>query len=351
MLIMLIDVCSEEQISSMSLLVFMKLATCLINVPDDVCCKFVSMALRKLVMAVNESALSEMFSVSKDWFDSDKETVRYLALKVFAEFSQYFRDTKLSSSKLIEISCSVMLSLSQSGLMETKPENIISASIEFITLLLEPSKLEVFRNVVCSGQYITKFGEVLVSCLNCSSSKDLQLCSLFLDKLLSSGDAALVDKFNEAFDGGFETICRILCIQLGVKRFDQRVSEQALKNLAVLMIGLKTNAFTQITYRLEKMCWKEVVRYHDQAFRRLDLDDMCRKFMPIIYREIKRKSVKNTEELYELAMEVAVLFKSKLVKSSILTGYHFVKKNRLRRRKSEGRMPKQWLCLIQLGKL
>ncbi|KAI1722975.1 down-regulated in metastasis domain-containing protein [Ditylenchus destructor] len=330
MLSLIIDTCSEEQNSVFALLIFVKLASCLVNDESEKCRNSVSLVLRSLLSSVNDSAFTDMFAITKDWLDSEKITIRLLAVKTFTEFLKSPIRSKTIEKKILSNSRKILNIICTKEACEKLPEDLYVSCMDFLLILMERPDSEAFANLLPSHSATKALSDALNFGFHCTSLAVRRSAIALLEQLLSSpAHKTITLAVGKGFARGFLGLCHDLCFQFGVKVFDMSLAGNVIKTLSHVIALLNQAEFSEIVNKLAKVCWKEIVSQPDQAARRLSIfkiiekcmrqsDDpgaintLTDKFFPLLYREMNRKSAENTDELFQMASELAEVFKSRI---------------------------------------
>ena len=136
-----------------------------------------------------------------------------------------------------------------------------------------------------------------------------------------NGDETVMDKEGEEED---------------CEQWDETLADLSIRLLTQLVPPLSAAAvgdhFDFVCRKLAKVCWTEVAKEPSHARKRLAIfklvgalatkcgggpesarfGQLCTRFLPLLYREMNRKSHKFTDELHSLATEVSAKFKERM---------------------------------------
>ncbi|KAK6028904.1 hypothetical protein OSTOST_04993, partial [Ostertagia ostertagi] len=140
-----------------------------------------------------------------------------------------------------------------------------------------------------------------------------------------------LSKYDSAFFTSERSLqlIRWCCWQLRDKLLSEEVALQASKILMAISRHLNGEQFLFLVEKLANICRFEIVRQPNVSLKRSTcfkmaaaliineddaskLDVTAEHFLPLLVREMNRKSSKDTEELYSISMEVGEVFKTKL---------------------------------------
>ncbi|KAL6734251.1 hypothetical protein Aduo_004811 [Ancylostoma duodenale] len=300
-----------------------KMGPMLFNEESVKCRKFIAAALNKLLASVSDSSRAEVFSACSDWLEllgEEQEGARSIAVDLLVQISKIERHG--FAPRFREILPSLRAILTSESLWSDNSERTISGICYGIASMLQ-----------CLGESALDMLATEDFCLLFDSLEPLMKCNGSATIRLSA--ACLIGQCLCSYDPAFFTVERSsqliawCCWQLRDKLLSEDVALQASKILMVISRHLNEDQFKSLVERLASICRFEISHQPNASLKRptcfkmaaalviheedtFKIDTTIEHFLPLLVREMNRKSSKDTEELYTISMEVGEVFKNKL---------------------------------------
>ncbi|VDO77732.1 unnamed protein product [Haemonchus placei] len=300
-----------------------KMGTSLFNEESVKCRRFITAALNKLLSSVSESARSDVFSACCDWLElrgEEQEGARFIGMDLVAQISKV--EGEAFASRFSAILPSLRAIITSESLWSDNSERTISEFCYGMALVLQNLGASV-GDILASEDFSAIF-DALGPLMKCDGSEMVRL---------SAG--CLIGQCLSKYDSAFFTVERSIqiikwcCWQLRDKLLNEQVALQASKILMAISHHLDKEQFTSLVEKLASICRFEIVRQPNESLKRSTcfkmaaalviheedsskVDVTANHFLPLLVREMNRKSSKDTEELYSMSMEVGEVFKSKM---------------------------------------
>uniref|UniRef100_A0A7E4W2G9 HEAT repeat-containing protein 1 n=1 Tax=Panagrellus redivivus TaxID=6233 RepID=A0A7E4W2G9_PANRE len=267
----LVTAFSEKTNDSFALLIFIKLAARVVNEESKKCTKFVILALHNLFKCTSEKAHNELFSVTKDWLEADKEGPRLIAYELFAELVRGIPGLGAQQLKV----CLPILSKHFLALkIDEFSENVVLGILNAFTVLCQVQPvvfIETFVDLSKEHNLLVRLNDFL----RCVLSRSVQLAaSGFLGQLLASfrnEDIKAVHKKLKAIfvkEVGWIEFTYSMCFQLKGRVLTDETAEQIIKNLVFLSGQIASDEdYAGFVTRVANVCSKEVVEFSNESTR------------------------------------------------------------------------------------
>ncbi|VDO68329.1 unnamed protein product [Heligmosomoides polygyrus] len=270
-----------------------KMETSWFNEESVKCRRFISAAVNKLLSTVSESARSDVFSACCDWLElRGEEQINKVEGEAFA-------------SRFPLVLPSLCAILTSESLWTENSERTISGFCYGIASAMQnlgPAAAGVFQDEHFCGIF-----DALGPMMKCNGSETVRLSA-----------ACLVGQCLSRYDSAFFTAERSNQLiqwcgwQLRDKLLSEPVALQASKILMAISGHLDEEQYEALVERIRSTCFKMAAALVINEEDGSKVDVVVDGFLPWLVREMNRKSSKDTEELYTIAMEVGEVFKSKL---------------------------------------
>ncbi|KAK6733833.1 hypothetical protein RB195_017537 [Necator americanus] len=300
-----------------------KMGTMLFNEESVKCRRFIAAALNKLLSSVSDSARADVFSACSDWLElqgEEQEGARSIAMDLLAQISKIEGDG--FASRFRTVLPSLREIMKSESLWSDNSERTISGICYGIASILQNIG-ESARDLLVAEDFCVLF-DSLEPLMKCVGSSAIRLsASCLIGQCLSIYDPEFVTA---------ERSSRLItwsCWQLRDKLLTEDVSLQASKILMVISRHLIGEEFTSFVEKLAGICRFEISHQPNASLKRttclkmaaalvlheedwFKVDTTVEHFLPLLVREMNRKSSKDTEELYSISVEVGEVFKKKL---------------------------------------
>uniref|UniRef100_A0A158R5P3 DRIM domain-containing protein n=1 Tax=Syphacia muris TaxID=451379 RepID=A0A158R5P3_9BILA len=319
MLNVLFETFNEGTNDQYCILAFVKMAVRLINDESPKCRRLIAFSIRKLLSAISESKVNDIYLSVRDWLQSKKEQNVRIAMLIAVEFVEVFGEK--FGGRLSEL-MPLFITIFESRSLIDYTESTVTTLIDSFTVILQkcPKFSEKYIN---NGQLedVLKLLEIFVKC---PQSNAVQLStSRLIGQIFSLANEVWTDSVSDVCIN----IANWMCWQLKNFSLTPLLAEQASKNLIyVSNIYITKKGIEALALLLRAICKYEIIKRPAETVRRSsvfkilavfvlrssteELNKLLDILFPYVFREMNQRN--NESELCKLAMEVGDLIKQKI---------------------------------------
>ncbi|PAV92030.1 hypothetical protein WR25_22695 [Diploscapter pachys] len=312
----------QEILSEVCMLCVAKFGAQIVNEDSSTARKFLCGALRQLLESVSSSAKEDVVSAALEWMHSHKEGTRSVGVQVVLQLSVVEKNAFFTRLPLV-IEAYEQWFDSEQVLIQNSEPTLVTALTALIHM--ENNCEESVQKDEQLSRRIVALIDKLESLAKCADSLALRkAASAFIGKCLS---LSMVTGQGLQLETG--RLLEWAVWMMKQAELDEEAALQASKNIVHLAEGLDNEGLQKCIHSLSKVCKFEIQKLPKDAIRRLScfkivaallmktadttrLQLLIDPFMPLLVREINRKSEANADELCTMAGEVAEVIRKKI---------------------------------------